>query len=105
LVEQELTLQEKQTILSIIKENIYLFRLSFNEDHTDYEPKLLTWRMLENRYHRTQRLVYLGAPKIIVLHEIKWLSIMIDHMDKRYREIEPQFTNEELEELEMEKQV
>jgi len=102
LVERDETSQEKQAVLDEIKKGIFILRLSFIDDNPDYEAKLLTWKMAENRYHRTKRLIDLGAPKIIILNEVRWLRTMIEHMEKRYQGIEPQFTEEELEELEFE---
>lgn len=103
LVDQGSTLQEQEPFLKTIKKNIYVSRLAFNEADPDYDGKLFTWRMAENRYNRTQRLCDFGAPKIIILHEVGWLTTMIDHLEKWHKGIEPQFTEEETEELEMEK--
>lgn len=58
--------------------------------------------MAENRFNRLNRLFDLGAPTIIIGHELRWLKTMIGHMDKWFQGIEPQFTEEELEELESE---
>ena len=51
------------------------------------------------RYRRSKQIFDLGAPSIIIQNELRWLLIMIDHMNKRLEGIEPQFTEEQLEEL------
>lgn len=94
--------KEKDNLLDDIKKNIYLFRLSFDEGFSDYDQKLLTWRMTENRYNRTRRLIDLGAPEIVIFNEIRWLETMVQHMQKRYVGIDPQFTENELAEMELE---
>jgi ADP-ribosyl-[dinitrogen reductase] hydrolase len=105
LVDQGKTQEEKQNVLDVIKDHLYLYRLSFTDGDHDYRFKLQTWNMSVNRYRRTQRLVDIDAPKIIILNELRWLRTMIEHMEKRYREIKLQFTEVELEELEMESQI
>ncbi len=100
MIEQDFIQTEKQKIVESLKRGIYLSRLSLHIDDEQYNNKELTWRQLENRYLRVKRLVDLGAPNIIVLHETKWLLTMIDHMKKRHQGIEPYFTEDELEELE-----
>ncbi|MGE6487426.1 ADP-ribosylglycohydrolase family protein [Paenisporosarcina sp. NPDC076898] len=105
MVEQGKTREEKQNVLNGIKDHIYLYRLSFNDGDHDYEAKIKTWSMSVMRYLRTQRLLDLDAPKIIISHELSWLRTMIEHMGKRYCGIEPQFTEEELEELELDSQI
>ncbi|WP_431026744.1 ADP-ribosylglycohydrolase family protein [Lysinibacillus sp. LZ02] len=90
---------ESKEVLESIRKNIYLFRLSFNEDHDDFEHKFQTWWQAKMRYRRSLRLIQLDAPPIITQHELNWLQIMIDHMDKRLNGIEPQFTKNQLESL------
>lgn len=91
---------ECKEILESIRKNIFLLRLSFNEDHLDFEKKFETWWGAKMRYRRSKRLLDLGAPSIIIRNELRWLLIMIEHMNKRFQGIEPQFTQEQLEELE-----
>lgn len=85
--------------LEKIRKGIYLFRLSFNENHSDFEIKFETWWGAKMRYQRSQRLLDLGAPLIIIQNEFRWIRIMIDHMHKRHHGIEPHFTEDERQEL------
>lgn len=88
-----------ESLLSDMKDDIYLCRLSFDDDDLQYDKKLLTWRQVENRYIRSKRLFDLGAPKIIIHHEVNWLLTMITHMVERHKGNDPQFTLDQLEEL------
>ena len=49
-----------------------------------------------------EHFLILGAPLIIIKHELDWLLTMNNnHMNKRLQGIEPQFTEDQLEEFEM----
>ncbi|WP_211263241.1 ADP-ribosylglycohydrolase family protein [Lysinibacillus contaminans] len=99
-IEQESQSVEKATIMDSIKKNIYLCRITLHEENPEYDKELNTWCQLEQSYRRSRRLLDLGAPTLLILHELDWLLIMIDHMNKRFQGIEHYFTDEQLQELE-----
>jgi hypothetical protein len=101
-IKQKGTPKEQSDLIERIKENIYLLRITLQEEDTDYDKKLITWRMIENRYRRARRLLDLGSPPIIILNELEWLLTMIDHMSKRFNGIEPEFTEDQRNEIEVE---
>lgn len=82
-----------------IKENIYRSSIFFLKE----DDRFFTWRMAENRFKRTERLLDLGAPIIIILNEIRWLKIMTNHLNKWYKGIKPAFTQDERDELDNER--
>ncbi|MBU8915120.1 ADP-ribosylglycohydrolase family protein [Bacillus sp. FJAT-29953] len=100
-VEQGASHEDNMNLLKVIGNHINLFRISFTEDDPEFDAKFLTWWRTENRFLRSRRLIDLGAPKIIILHELNWLLTMINHLGQRYRGENPQFTEDQLEELEM----
>ncbi|OMF61555.1 hypothetical protein BK139_06875 [Paenibacillus sp. FSL R5-0490] len=86
-------------MLNKIRVKLDFFRETFSEDESNFDRKLLAWRQAETRYHRSQRLVDLGAPLLILNLEFVWLSVMLDHMRMVSLGIEPVFTQEQQEEL------
>lgn len=99
-VEMETPYQQYSEMVKLIREKIYLYRACMKEEDQDYDQKYFKWRCIENRFKRSERLIYLGAPNIIILHELNWLRTEINHLTLLLQGIEPQYSEEELEELE-----
>jgi len=83
-----------------LKEKMFLYRAALREDENDFIQKYEKWRKVQNRLKRSQRLLDLGAPAIIIQHELDWLRLEAEHLKQIHSGIEPQYTNEELDELE-----
>lgn len=97
LIEHQAPTSEQNELMNQIQKDIYLTRITFNED----DPKeKKSWLDMEIRYRRSRRLADLGAPSIIKQHELTWLYTMIHHFDLTLKKIKPRFSKEQLEELE-----
>jgi hypothetical protein len=92
--------EELTGLITTLKEKVYLYRASLQEEEVDFEKKYDKWWNVQIRYKRSRRLLDLGAPAIIVQHELSWLKTEVDHLHQLHQGIEPQYTSEELEELE-----
>ncbi|WP_409305715.1 hypothetical protein [Peribacillus sp. SCS-155] len=99
LVEENGTCEEQIQQVSSIK---HCLSTIHNLDKTnDVQTKSL--RMVENRLNRSERLLILGSSKMIIEHEVKWLNIMIEHIEQILNGLEPVFTEAQKAELEWEK--
>jgi hypothetical protein len=104
LVETDASYEKKMREIEAIKQYLDLLKDLIDIGKMD-DTKTLAWRKVENRILRAKRLFDLGAPKMIIEHEVKWLTIMIEHMDLIFNGIEPEFTEEQKKELEWEKEM
>ena len=88
-------------LVESIQKKIYLYRAALQEEADPaFDTKYLKWRYVENRYKRSKRLFDLGAPTIIILNELRWLRTEIEHLNLLNQGIEPQYTEEEQQDLE-----
>lgn len=92
--------EEFTGLLTTLKEKVYLYRASLREEEVDFEKKYDKWWNVQIRSKRSRRLLDLGAPAIIVQHELSWIKTEVDHLLQLHHGIEPKYTSEELEELE-----
>ncbi|WP_081810847.1 ADP-ribosylglycohydrolase family protein [Bacillus sp. UNC438CL73TsuS30] len=100
IVEQNMHLDEAVELMKHLEENLFLYRASLKEDEADFEKKYPKWWTVCARFRRSKRLLDLGAPKIIIQHGFSWLKLEANHLDQIHQGIEPQYTSDELEELE-----
>jgi ADP-ribosyl-[dinitrogen reductase] hydrolase len=100
MAEQNIKFDAHAEMMNALKENVFLYRAALNEEEVDFDKKYNKWWNVKIRYRRSRRLMDLGAPAIIILHELSWLKLEADHLDQIHQGIEPQYTNEEWEELE-----
>ena len=99
-IELKAPYEQYSEMVKSIREKIYLYRVCIKEEDQDYDRKYFKWCCIENRFKRSQRLLDLGAPNLIILHELNWLRTEINHLTLILQGIEPQYSQEELEELE-----
>jgi ADP-ribosyl-[dinitrogen reductase] hydrolase len=100
ITEQDIRITSTSEWIERLKVNVYLYRASLRDDDLDYKKKYGKWWNVCVRFRRSRRLIDLGAPKIIIQHELSWLKFEVDHLSQIHRGIEPQYTKEELEDLE-----
>lgn len=100
LTEQGKHLDKSAELLKQLKDKVFLYRVSLSEDTEDFEKKYHKWWSVKARFRRSNRLFDLGAPAIIILHELDWLKIEIHYLEQIHQGLEPCYTQDELDELE-----
>lgn len=95
-IEMKAPYQQYSEMVKLIREKIYLYRACMKEEDQDYDRKYFKWRCIENRFKRSRRLLDLGAPNIIILHELNLLRTEINHLTLLLQGIEPQYSKKNL---------
>jgi ADP-ribosylglycohydrolase len=92
-------------LMNTLRGNVFLYRAALTEDDVDFTKKNNKWWNVQIRFRRSRRLMDLGAPAIITLHELYWLKLEGAHLNQIHQGIEPKYTSDELEDLESLRQI
>lgn len=90
---------EQAEKLEQLNQSIYLYRVSISDEDDAHQKKYENWHNVRIRFIRSRRLIDLGAPPIIIENEMNWLKTEVNHLNQLHLGLQPQYTEEELEDL------